>query len=305
LRPRLLLAVTALGLSLALQAAAAPSPDDPWEHANRRFFASHNGLDQRFLLPIARLYHALTPGVIGVAIHNVITNLSEPVVIANDILQARLRQASHDTARLAANSTLGVLGLADVATDAGLPHHDNDFGVTLGRWGFKPGPYLFLPLVGPSTFRDMLGKGVDAVMNPLNFMRFPGRLTLETSTTVVGGLDTRIRSQSDLDALLGDAADPYATMRSVYLQSREAQIRGEDTSPALAPLEDITPETPPPAATPQPTPAPAPQSAAPQTPDGAKALAETSATGDPDAPIATARPWDIDGTAFRLAQQGA
>src|SRR5579872_4531018 len=145
-------------LAAASPALAQPAPaDDPFESANRQAFAGHTGLDKGLFRPLARLYHALTPGLIGVAIHNVLTNLSEPVIIANDVLQLRLKRAAHDTLRLTANTTAGWLGIMDVATPAGLPHQDNDFGVTLGRWGVPAGPYLFIPFVGPSSVRDAIG----------------------------------------------------------------------------------------------------------------------------------------------------
>jgi phospholipid-binding lipoprotein MlaA len=112
-----------------------PPPEDPFEHMNRGFYAGHNGLDRTFFLPLAKLYRFLTPGLIGQAIHNGVQNLSEPVIVANDILQGRLKQAARDGVRVVANSTAGFLGIIDVAKKAGIPHQDNDFGITLGKWG--------------------------------------------------------------------------------------------------------------------------------------------------------------------------
>ena len=119
---------------------------DPFEAMNRGFFAIHQKLDKWFFRPTARLLHALTPGPIGRGVHNVLQNITEPTVIANDLLQFRFGRAVKDTARLTANSTVGLLGLIDIAGPSGLPHHDNDFGVTMGRYGIGPGPYLFIPL---------------------------------------------------------------------------------------------------------------------------------------------------------------
>jgi phospholipid-binding lipoprotein MlaA len=297
LRPGHLFVLCGLGLALALDAGAAgaqtASPDDPYEGLNRRVYEGSTGADTHIFLPIARVYHALTPGLIGKAIHNVITNLSEPVVIANDILQARFRMAGRDTLRLTANSLAGLAGIIDVAARAGLPHHDNDFGVTLGVWGAPPGPYLFLPLLGPSTVRDAIGKGVDSVANPLNFFRFPGRLTLAVSSQVVGTLDERIRSQGDMDALLSGAADPYATLRSVYLQSREAEVRGESAPVVLPPIDE-----PEPAAPPAPAPSTSPSAGLqPAAPMPTAFAADATGLSDPDRPIATARPCDREGAA--------
>jgi phospholipid-binding lipoprotein MlaA len=185
LRPRHLFALLAIWLATAVQARA-QTPDDPYEQLNRRFYTAAMEADRKYFLPVARRYHLLTPGVLGLAIHNLVTNLSEPVVIGNDILQLRLRRGADDFARLVTNTTLGIGGVIDVAKRQGLPHRDNDFGVTLGRLGVKPGPYLFLPFLGPSDVRDAIGMGVDAVAAPLNWIRFPGRLTLQVTSGVVG-----------------------------------------------------------------------------------------------------------------------
>lgn len=296
MRPRLLIAFVGCGLALVAADARAQTPDDPYEGMNRHFFASAMHLNERYFGPLARLYHALTPGLIGVAIHNMITNLSEPVVVINDVLQARLKAAGRDTVRLAANTSLGIGGMIDLAGKEGMPHHDNDFGVTLGVWGVKPGPYLFLPLMGPSTVRDSIGMGVDVLLSPFTYLRFPGRLTLQYSTAIVGTFDRRENSQGQLEALTADAADPYATLRSVYLQSREAQVRGEDAAPVLPPIDE-----------PAPTGAPAPSAqgptgltdpAAPATEPNIRPVQEAAAS-DMDAPMATAFPGDSDQSASR------
>jgi phospholipid-binding lipoprotein MlaA len=235
---------------------------------NRKAFDHQTKLNQTLLKPLARLYRSATPGVIGKAIHNVLTNISEPVVIANDILQARVRNAVRDTVRLTANTTAGFLGLMDVATPAGLPHRENDFGVTLGVWGAKSGPYLYLPFSGPSTLRDTVGRGIDIALDPLTYLSYPHKVAIAVSTQVLNGLDTLEGSQAQLDALLQSAADPYATLRSVYLQNREALIRGENATPVLPPIDEDEPasaaapapapdqSTPIPDATPQPEPQP-------------------------------------------------
>ena len=293
MRPRPLLLLAGLSiLAAAGPALAQPaSPDDPFESTNRRLFAGHSDLDKGFFRPVGRLYQALTPGPIGVAIHNVLTNLSEPVIIANDVLQLRLKRAARDTLRLTANTTAGWLGIMDVATPGGLPHQDNDFGVTLGRCGVGPGPYLFIPFVGPSTVRDAIGVGADVAMSPFSYLNFSNRTTINISLLVVGGLDTRVTTQAQEDALLADAADPYATLRSVYLQNREAMIRGESAFPNLPPLDE--PPSPPPgdqaapASGETPPATTSPSASAPPSPIRAAA----ADVADPDAPIATARDY--------------
>ncbi|HLY81149.1 MAG TPA: VacJ family lipoprotein [Caulobacteraceae bacterium] len=281
------------GVALAAADARAQTPGDPYEGINRRFYANAMHLNQKYFTPLVRLYHALTPGLIGVAIHNMITNLSEPVAIVNDVLQGRLKVAGRDTLRVAANTSLGIGGMVDIAGKEGFPHHDNDFGITLGVWGVKPGPYLFVPLLGPSTVRDSIGAGVDVLLNPFTYVRFPGRLTLQYTTAVVGVLDKRQTSQGELDTLTADAADPYATLRSVYLQSREAEIRGDNAAPELTPLDDpgaTAPPPPGPGATAAPSAAPATTLATESPP----ASVQVAAVADVDAPMATAFPCDTN-----------
>jgi phospholipid-binding lipoprotein MlaA len=301
LRPRHLFAFAGLGVALLAGQVRAQTPDDPYEQINRRFYAAAMHANRFYIRPIAHIYSALAPGPIGQAIHNFITNIGEPVVVANDLLQFRFRRAGDDFARLVTNTTFGVGGLADLAVTQGLPHRENDFGVTLGRWGVAPGPYLFLPFLGPSTVRDAVGKGVDVVLTPFTFVRFPGRLTLIYSTQVVGVLDTALQSEPELQAATADAADPYATIRSDYLQSREALIRGDDAGPVLPPLDDPAAPAPPSSAAPAPGPAATLAAPPAQVARSAAALAAT----DPDAAIATAQPCDIDASAAAKSDQGA
>ena len=302
MRPRQIFALAGLGAALLAGHVRAQTPGDPYEKINRRFFAAAMRANRRFVLPISRLYGDLTPGPIGKAIHNFITNLGEPVVVANDLLQLRLRRAGDDLARLVTNSTFGVGGLIDLAATQGLPHRDNDFGVTLGRWGVGPGPYLFLPLLGPSTVRDAIGGGADIALTPLTFVRFPGRLTLLFSSQGVGALDTTLRAQSELEAITSAAADPYATIRSDYLQSRAALIRGNNATPVLPPLDD-------PASPPVSPPAPGPSAglAAPPdvVPSDPSLPPSAVAAADPDAAIATAQPCDVGGVAPASVYDGA
>ncbi|HVN01144.1 MAG TPA: VacJ family lipoprotein [Caulobacteraceae bacterium] len=306
MRPRRLFTLLGFGLAVVGSSAHAQTPEDPYEAINRQSYARQTDVAEKYLKPLAQLYQRLTPGPLGVAIHNLVTELSEPVIIINDILQARFRSAGKDLVRLTANASFGLGGTVDVATKHGLPHHDNDFGITLGVWGVKPGPYLFLPFVGPTTVRDVIGIGADAGMNPFNFVRFPGRQTLLITSAVVGGLDKLANTQADLEAITSGAADPYATLRSVYLQNREAQIRGEEATPVLPPLDEPGA----PAAAPAPSAAADPPAAALATSAGQAPLAARAAAGaaadpyviaDLDAPIATAQPVDLDRSAMRLA----
>ncbi|MBV9995676.1 MAG: VacJ family lipoprotein [Caulobacteraceae bacterium] len=288
----------AIGVSAAQAAAPGRVPEDPYERTNRAFFAFQLKLNRWVVGPLLVVYRALTPGPIGKALHNLMLNVSEPVIIANDILQGRPKQVAHDTARLATNTTIGIGGLLDVASRTGLPYQNNDFGITLGRWGAKPGPYLFIPMVGPSTVRDLIGAAADVALSPLTFLSYPQKAEVTAGVTVVSGLDTFNQSESQLATLTGEAADPYATLRSVYLQNRAAQVSGEE-SPALPPLEDepSVPET----AAPSPAPAeaqPPPQIAPP--PAGAVGP-QSDAAFDPNAPVVTGRDWRYDALARRSA----
>ena len=224
---------------------------DPWERGNRVGYAVEGKLDHYVIHPLTKVYRFLTPGPIGQGLHNVLVNLTEPSALINDVFQWRLKRAGTPAARLVINSTVGVLGLFDVAARIGLYHHDNEFGVTLGRWGLGPGPYLYLPLVGPSTVRDFVGSGVDLLLSPLHLATYPHQGTVEASNYVLSGLDQDISTEPQLRALLGSAVDPYATLRSAYLQNKQGEISGEGVPLDLpsfdepAPPETAKPNAPP------------------------------------------------------------
>lgn len=242
-RSPLALAILASALSLGAAQAGTPrhfvhAPGDPWERLNRRVFALNQMLDKALIRPLSKLAGGLTPGPVGKAIHNFLVNLNEPVVIVNDLLQARPGPAIRSAFRLVVNSTVGGLGAIDVAKALDVPSHPNGFGDTLGRWGFGPGPYLVVPVLGPSDVRDLFGSVVDDATLPLQSINYPYRTEVDITLTVVGGLDQRNDVAADLDALLNNADDPYATLRSSYLQSREAQIRGPLALPPLPDIED-------------------------------------------------------------------
>jgi len=215
---------------------------DPWEGFNRRGYAINQFLDRILIRPISKLFRVVAPGPIGQGVHNFLSNLAEPVILINDLLQARPRRAGATTARFVFNSTVGVFGLIDVAERAGLPHHPNSFGDTLGRYGVGPGPYLFLPLLGPSTVRDLFGAGVDTSIDPLHWASYRYRAEISAGVGLASGLDLRSASDAQLAALVADAADPYATLRSAYLQMRKGEIDEGRGPPPLPELDD--PEAP-------------------------------------------------------------
>lgn len=220
---------------------ATPTPGDPWERTNRTAYAFEDALDRHAIRPLAKLYRWLTPGPIGRGLHNVIVNLSEPAAFINDVLQFRLKRAGVPAARFIANSTIGLLGLFDVASHTGLVHHNNEFGVTLGRYGLTPGPYLYVPLIGPTTVRDVIGSSVDFLIDPIHSLRYDNRTQISNTRIVVNGLDTRVRTEDQLDALLSGAVDPYATLRSVYLQNKQGEIEGGTVPAALPDFDEPAP----------------------------------------------------------------
>ncbi|MBV9510138.1 MAG: VacJ family lipoprotein [Caulobacteraceae bacterium] len=249
-------------------------PYDPAEKINRVSFAIHQTLDHYLFRPAALAYKAATPKFVRLGLEHVLSNLGEPVVVVNDVLQGRFKKAAVASTRFVVNSTVGLAGLIDVGAKNGLPHHDNGFAMTLGRAGVGPGPYLFIPFVGPTTIRDVVGTGVDIITDPFHWLVHDESNTIIVGTAVVEGLDARANADADLKALLSNATDPYATLRSVYLQNDQSKIedRPEDAVPALpdfdegAPPSFSSPTVPAPARPPPATPPVGPSSAPPDSP---------------------------------------
>ena len=237
------LLVLATVWSLAACAAKPPASDaaalqeyqennDPFEPANRVGYAIDNGLDTYILAPVARAYVYVVPGVVRQPIHNLLQNMTSPVLFINDVIQTKPRRAGDTFVRFVVNSTAGVGGLFDVAAKIGYPYHDNDFGTTLALWGVPEGPFLFLPVIGPSNPRDATGYGVDIAFDPLTYAPAGhGIHTLEGVRLGLSVVDTRSRVLDEIDSVKKTALDPYATFRSLYRQNREStieQIRTED-----------------------------------------------------------------------------
>ncbi len=199
---------------------------DPFERVNRAMFYINGAFDFLLLRPAAMTYKRVMPRPIRTVLRNAISNIGEPVVAINDILQGHGKAARHTVTRFLTNSTIGLVGVLDVATPAGMRHHDNDFGITLARYGVKSGPYLFLPILGPGTVRDGAGHLVDIGLDPMTWTRFTGSPELGITRVVAGGLDQRAAADKQIKQLMATATDMYASIRSYYLQNREAQITG-------------------------------------------------------------------------------
>ena len=230
-----LLPVLALAGMLAGCAASPPATDaeavaefrqnnDPLEPTNRFFYKVNDGLDTYVFRPVAVAYRAAVPGVVRRPIHNALSNIAAPVTFANDVLQARPRRAGTTMMRFLINSTAGVGGLFDVATDLGYPVHDTDFGVTLALWGAGDGPFLFLPVLGPSNIRDASGFAGNVLLDPFTWATFGGSNALVYSKLGAGAVDSRERVIDTVDNIKKSALDPYATFRSLYRQNRQATI---------------------------------------------------------------------------------
>ena len=197
---------------------------DPAEPVNRAIFKANMAADHAVMKPVAQAYVDHVPEGIQTGIRNVVQNLKEPAVAVNDALQGNVKQAWQSVERLAVNSTVGVVGAFDVAQKWGLPPHKADFGQTLAVWGVGEGPFVELPLLGPSSARDTVGTVVDMAMNPLTFVGGAPATYASIGTGGANVVDTRAQHLHDLDELERNSLDYYATLRSVYRQHREAQI---------------------------------------------------------------------------------
>lgn len=195
---------------------------DPWEKTNRSFYNFDDGLDRVLLKPVSDFYVKAVPQPIRTGLGNGFDNLGYGNVILNDLLQAKWKQGLSDAGRMAVNSTIGIAGIFDVASRWGLPSHQNDFGITLDKWGAAPGPYLVLPLLGPTTVRDAPGILLASVTNPVTWVNPPLYVTVPLGT--VQAMDTRSRFETALRFRNAAAIDPYVFVRNAYLQYRDHLI---------------------------------------------------------------------------------
>jgi phospholipid-binding lipoprotein MlaA len=272
----------ALGIVFALSLSACVTlppdrprpPQDPWESWNRGVYKVNDKLDRGFAKPVARTYVRVVPHAIRTGVSNFFDNLTTTTVLVNDALQGKFKAAANDLGRFVLNSTVGLGGILDPATPMGLAHNNEDFGQTLGHWGVHPGPFIELPLLGPSDLRDGPARLVDAYTNPHAYIR---------NTGVKWGLyglylvDARAGLLS-LDETLKNVYDPYAFVRDAYLQRRAYLVSdGKASDEPLVDPGDDTPDSdksPPPAG-------PAGPGAPAAAPPGAPPEAAPSATPAP------------------------
>jgi phospholipid-binding lipoprotein MlaA len=207
-----------------LDAAEAPtSYPDPWEPANRELLDVNEALDRWIFAPVSRGYRAIMPDPAERAVRRVFRNLGEPISFANHLLQLEPRRAGETMVRFLTNSTVGVGGIFDLATPNGLLERHTDFGATLHRYGTPSGPYLVLPVLGPSTARDAVGDLVDSVVAPQRYL-LGGAEQVVLGTGA--GLSVRSEYGDELDALRDSSVDFYAALRAAYYLSRESELGG-------------------------------------------------------------------------------
>jgi phospholipid-binding lipoprotein MlaA len=244
-RPGALRALAATALALALGACATvenPNPRDPWEGFNRPVHNFNEGVDRVVLRPVATLYREKVPPLVRTGVANFFGNLSDAWSGVNSLLQFRLQEAGDSVARVQINTVFGVFGIFDVASNFNIERHREDFGQTLGRWGVPTGPYLVIPLLGPSTLRDAVALPVDRQFDPVSYVDPTG---VRQSLYVLRVIDKRsnlLRVGSVLDEA---SLDKYSFIRDAHLQRRRAEIydrEGDDseTPPAL-PDESLDP----------------------------------------------------------------
>lgn len=195
-------------------------PRDPVERFNRSVYQFNDQLDTHLARPVAVGYVRVTPQPIRTGISNFFDNAAYPATIVNSLLQAKFIQFASDTGRFVVNSTIGLIGLFDPATAMGLEANDEDLGQTFGYWGMPSGPYLMIPILGPSSARDLFGDVADRSFDPKNYVRRDGiRYGL-----IIQELVDRRAGLLSADAVQREAYDPYALIRNAYLQRREFQV---------------------------------------------------------------------------------
>jgi phospholipid-binding lipoprotein MlaA len=219
--------------------------NDPIEPTNREIFAVDQFLDRSAMKPVAQTYRDHVPVDLQHRIRDFLANLQDPMIEINDLLQGNFTRGWVTFRRFAINTTIGGLGLFDVATGWDLPFHDADYGETLAVWGIGEGPYVVLPILGPSNVRDAIGSGLGFVLDPLGFVGGTNALYAGYARGVANGIDDRAENIDTLDGLERDSIDFYATLRSAYRQHRAyeiAQAIGTGAAPATSTIVLSEPE---------------------------------------------------------------
>lgn len=220
-----------------------PNPEDPLEGWNRGVTGFNNVADKVVIGPLSQAYGTLIPGFARQGIDNALFNLGEPVTAVNSFLQGKPERGLDASWRFFVNSTVGVGGLFDPAKAMGLEPHNEDFGQTLAVWGVPEGPYLVMPLLGPSTVRDTAAFPIGSAINPLNYAQYGNDNAVNTGIRggigFLGALNTRYNLSDQLDAL-NEQPEPYTALRRIYLtQRRGAVLDGQEIEETFTDLPDF------------------------------------------------------------------
>jgi len=240
----------ALSACVTLPPNAPRAPQDPWESWNRGVYKFNDALDRGVAKPVAKTYVKVVPEPVRKGVSNFFSNLKTPTVMVNDALQGKFLAAANDLGRFVLNTTLGLAGILDPATPAGLDRNNEDFGQTLGKWGVHPGPFLELPFLGPSDLRDAPALAVDTFTYP---PEYASSLWIQYGLYLPDFIDRRA-ALLPLDETLSKVYDPYAFIRDAYLQRRaylvsdgkvtdEVLIDPGTDAPDVAPPGDVAPNT--------------------------------------------------------------
>lgn len=220
-----LMGLPLLGCADRTTTAAAGGINDPYEPMNRFLYKVNDAIEAVVLRPAALAYINVVPPPARTGVHNVLENLNSPIIFANDVLQGSANRSGDTALRFLVNSTLGLGGIFDVAGAWGYKFQDTDFGVTLALWGVPSGPFLFLPVLGPTDPRDALGYGVDGAADPFNYFGKGDAVTaLIYARYGMYTIDKYSNAMDQLQAVKKTALDPYATLRSLYMQNRASVI---------------------------------------------------------------------------------
>ncbi|MDQ2090633.1 MlaA family lipoprotein [Marimonas arenosa] len=237
----LTIAVAALALTACSVPGPGGAPDgvhDPYEDVNRRNHELNRALDRTFVRSAGKGYSGIVPEPVQEGVSNFASNLSLPGTVVNNVLQGDLAGAGQNTLRFVFNTVIGIGGLGDPAGELGLYEVETDFGETLHVWGVPEGAFVELPVLGPSTERDAVGKVVDLFTNPLSYVLPSPEKYYGTAAKLAARVGDRGRYSDTVDSILYESADSYAQSRLIYLQNRRFELGGDDSSAYVDPYDD-------------------------------------------------------------------
>lgn len=211
---------------------------DPLEPVNRAIFAVNDGIDLVIIRPIAEIYRTILPGFLRRGVGNFLANVATPVTLANDFLQGDLKRAENTMVRFMLNTTAGFGGLNDIAGEMGYEKHTEDFGQTLATWGLPSGPYIVLPILGPSTPRHAVGRVVDLFANPWFWLLADEDIYTRLAPTAVTVVNARSELIDELDSVRETSPDYYEAIKNIYVQNRLNEIANGEVS------DDVMPDIP-------------------------------------------------------------